>query len=162
MNIWIVDDDKGDALRAFEAIERVVGRDHAVFWDSNLLWSGELSKMPLREGDLPVSKLDHMPDIVILDLLDGDGCFAAGKFYEKLRNEEAQNEEVQNKEVRRQLQPSFVIVWSVKTGLEEVYKFLDAKARVDRRLAFTNSKSTTALDSALKHCVSAWQEAQHL
>jgi hypothetical protein len=153
MNIWIVEDEEIDVKRAIETIARATSEEPCeIFWDREILWSAELIKLPLAQGDIPVSKLEHMPAIVILDLLDKNDHFAAGSFYDQLRLAE----------VEEGLPPAFVIVWSVKTGLPEVNKFQDVKPKIDRRLAFTNTKTEVLLEAAVAHCFKSWREAQHL
>jgi hypothetical protein len=152
MNVWIVEDDDNDANRALEAMTRLgLGDRAAVFRDKTIRWGADLARMPSAEGEMPVCGLDHMPAIVVLDLLDEDGKFRAGDFYNRLRAEEAEHPPA-----------SFVIVWSVKTGLQEVHKFLSEKPTVDRRLNFTNTKTDLALDAALARALRSWQEAQYL
>jgi hypothetical protein len=156
MKIWIVEDEKNDADKAFQAIKRAIpgnpGEHYKVFWDETLQWGAELTELPLAEGQIQVCMLDHMPDIVVLDLLDKNLQFAAGKFYEKLRKEERRSE----------LPAAFVIMWSVKTGLPEVHRFVGSKVKTDRRLMFTSTKTVRLLEENLIHCMGAWREAQLL
>jgi hypothetical protein len=163
IKIWIVEDQKGDALTACDAIERVAQAEgpFQVFWDQTMRWDADVTEPPIPDGQLrpgevqsdPVqfSKLNHMPDIVILDLLDEHGKFVAARFYGDLRKEERDSE----------LPASFVIAWSVKTGLPEVNKFRE-KSEVDRRLKFTGTKSDRSLEESVRRCVVAWREAQLL
>jgi hypothetical protein len=152
MNIWIVEDDDNDARKAVGAIASLGLESVSAFRNRSIRWDGDLMRMPWAAGEPPVNKIDHMPAIVILDLLDEDLQFAAGRFYDSLRREETGH----------QLPAAFVIAWSVKTGLPSVSDFLKNKPIVDRRLSFTNTKNTVALEAALAHNLQAWREAQLL
>jgi hypothetical protein len=153
LNLWIVEDDKNDAIKAAEVIKRAIPEErYTAFWDRTLIWSADITGLPHTEETDQVCKLDHMPDIVILDLLDENLQFAAGRFYEELRKEERNSG----------LPASFVIMWSVKTGLSEVHRFLERKLKTDRRLMFTNTKTVRLLEESLRRCVGAWREAQML
>jgi hypothetical protein len=153
INIWIVEDDENDAKRAFGAIERVgAGQNYKVFLERALIWGADLYSMPVIDNEIPLPHLDHMPDIVILDLLDAGGGFLAGRFYEGLRKEERD----------RDLPASFVIMWSVKTGLPDVHRFLGSKLKVDRRLMFTNTKTVPDLEENLTFCLESWLKARYL
>ncbi len=150
IKIWIIEDEKNDAMKAFQAIKRVTpGEHYQVFWDQTLHWGAELTELPLAEGQIQSCKL---PDIVVLDLLDENLQFAAGKFYEELRKEERRSESP----------AAFVIMWSVKTGLPEVHRFVGSKVKTDRRLMFTSTKTVRVLEENLIRCVGAWREAQLL
>ena len=153
LRIWIVEDDPNDAKKAFEAVQRVLPeKGYTVFWDDKLRWAANLCRFPAMDEHLPLSKEGHMPDIVVLDLLDADLQFAAGKYYEQLRKHEHDYG----------LPASFVIMWSVKPGLAEALRFFKAKLNIDRRLVFTNTKSVGLLEESLTHATESWREAQFL
>jgi hypothetical protein len=153
MHVWIVEDEKNDAVKAFQAVNRVTPEGYCkVFWCQTFQWGAELTELPLAQGKTQVRKLDHMPDIVVLDLLDENLQFAAGEFYEELRKEERRNE----------LPAAFVIMWSVKTGLPDVHRFVGSKVKTDRRLMFTSTKTLRLLEESLVRCMGAWREAQLL
>jgi hypothetical protein len=153
LNFWVVEDDRRDASAALGAIQTVMGADrYRVFWDQTLRWGADLRELPLQEDRKQVSKLDFMPDIVVLDLLDEEGEFAAGKYYEALRKEERQSE----------LPASFVILWSVKTGLTAIHQFIEPKLKTDRRLMFTSTKTLRLLEDHLARCLISWRECQIL
>jgi hypothetical protein len=153
MNIWIVEDDDRDAEKAFTIVTDVAikeGLTIKVFRDADILWGGDLIQVCDKQF---VGKLDHPPEIVILDLFDREGKFRAAKFYTSLRRDEIE-----------QGRPSaFVVVWSVKTGVDEVEKFVAETPSRDRRLTFVDkTASGLLLRDSLEHCIRSWSEALHL
>ena len=150
MNIWIVEDEDRAASDALGAVRNVLPDNGLnVFRDRTILWGADLDLMYPTGDGTPVSKLDHMPDIVILDLMDGAGEFLAGRFYEKLRVEEAYDRD-----------PSFIILWSPKTGMPQASHFVENKPKVDRRLTATNTKTIPPLEEHIARCGKSWQEAR--
>lgn len=153
INIWIVEDDDGDCAKAVAVIESLGWVEQvAVFRERNIQWGDDLEQIVPAAGSRPLPCIEHMPTIVVLDLLDRDDQPAALQFYSGLRRKEAEGN----------LPASFVIAWSVKTGLPEVVKFLSEKPQLDRRLICTQSKTPGALHVMLNRCLKDWREAQHL
>lgn len=150
MNIWIVEDEDQAAANALAAVQRVLpDKGLSVFRDRTILWGADLDRVYPSGDGIPVSKLDHMPDIVILDLMGSDGEFLAARFYEKLRIEEVYDHD-----------PAFIILWSPKTGMPQASHFVEHKPKVDRRLTATNTKTIPLLEEHIVRCEKAWCEAR--
>jgi hypothetical protein len=153
MNIWLVEDSDKDADRAFAIVTQVAAKEGLkvkVFRDPHISWAGDLMELPEKRA---VSQLDHPPEIVILDLFDDEGKFRAAKFYSSLRRDEIEQERP----------AAFVIVWSVRTGDDEVDKFVTEAPARDRRLTFADkTPSGSILLDCLSRCIGSWSEAVHL
>jgi hypothetical protein len=153
MNIWIVEDNDADADKALTITLQAASKEGlraTVFRDPNILWAGDLIDI---SGKRTVRKSGHMPELVILDLFDGEGAFRAATYYSSLRREEIEQER----------SAAFVIVWSVKTGLDDVETFVTEMPGRDRRLTFAEKTGGGAilLDS-LSRCIRSRNEAVYL
>jgi hypothetical protein len=153
MTIWIAEDDDNDAAKAYAVlggVARKLGIEAAVFRDPDILWETDLTEMPPKKGQHTVRKLDHPPAVVILDLFDRDGEFRAAKYYSRLRREEVDLERP----------AAFVIVWSPKTGLDQVEEFVTKTPVRDRRIAIVDkTPSGSLLFERLVRCIRSWNEA---
>jgi hypothetical protein len=155
MNLWIVEDNETDALRAAKAVVAALrstpsislGSTH-LYWEQTLHWEDlRLSRVlqgaePQLSNDKAVGRLtrDVAPTAVVLDLLDKDGVFKAQDFLSALRTWE----------VEQHIPASFVIIWSVNSGREEVKNFVDLEPLRDWRVKWLGTKGDVELTRAVQ------------
>jgi hypothetical protein len=154
MNIWIVEDNETDALRAAKAVVAAVrstpsmsmGSTH-LYWEQTLHWEPRLCRVlvgeePRLSDDKAISRLtpDVAPTAVVLDLLDKEGAFQAQTFLSALRTWE----------VEQHIPASFVIIWSVNSGRQEVKTFVDLEPLRDWRVRWLGTKGDVELTRAVQ------------
>jgi hypothetical protein len=158
ITIWVVEDNPSDADKAAESIVKLAkqkfgdryARSLRLYWDRTMQWAPTLHLMDATKTSAPVNAANDPPDIVVLDLFDQQG-FVGEVFLRALRQWELS---------RSKRSPAWVILWSVKTGLEEVDAFNSEEPRRDRRVVAMETKGLVALSDKLARCWQSWEEEQ--
>lgn len=155
MVIWIVEDNDDDARKAYDVVTRVVNEKTGkspspsvkLYRVKLIEWPPELRVLGESENRIETDIQKARPSIVILDIFDDQG-FRAPKFLEGLREWEHNLAEPKSTGVQRFR--SFVILWTVKTGEDEVLSFLQQQSQRDRRISYTQTKNLVLLKDHLE------------
>jgi hypothetical protein len=155
MVIWIVEDKDDDAGKAYDVVTRVAGErtgkspSHPLkLYRVKLIeWPPELRVFDGAENHIETDIQKARPSIVILDIFDDQG-FRAPEFLGELRKWEHNLAEPKSIGVQRFR--SFVILWTVKTGEDEVLSFLQQQSQRDRRISYTQTKNPVLLRDHLE------------
>ena len=162
MIAWIVEDVPLDAKRAANAVLSVAqqkfGNRHEshleLYWNRTIEWD-PMPRLETLDGEklsAPEDARHIAPQIVILDLFFDGQIFRGEEFLRALRHWElSQSVEV----------PSWVILWSVRTGLKDVDHFLQEEPRRDRRVVSLKTKGDIALTEAVAGCWQSLEEEQY-
>ena len=154
MVIWIVEDNDDDARKAYDVVTRVA-REKTVKGPSPAVrvyrvklieWPPELRVFDETENRIEADIQKARPSIVILDIFDRG--FTAPEFLKGLREWEHNLAEPKATSVQRFR--SFVILWTVKTGEDQVLSFLQQQSQRDRRISYTQTKNIVLLKDHLE------------
>jgi len=146
--IWIVEDEPMNQLLAREALDRVKAQSSiAIETRSFNDW-----KWPSKTGaDQPTTANTQLPDILILDLLEGNESFQGGAYYEELRR----REQAAGKKERA----AFVLIWTTHEGMLESSRFVAEKKNSDQRFIALGTKAKADLERAVIDCIGRIEEA---
>ncbi len=155
ITIWIVDDSKSDARRAFAAAQKAIQAarkegdpEAAILWANDFVWLPVLREsVDLNEPPIPYFAY---PEIVVLDLVregkDGD-TLRGDAFYYALRKWEASKPEGK---------PAMVILWSWHQASRDTEAFVREIKPTDSRLIPLATKQPALLQSKL---IKLWARA---
>jgi hypothetical protein len=154
MVIWIVEDNDDDARKAYDVVTRVAsersgkGSSHSLkLYRVKLIeWPPELRAFDGTKNHIETDIQKARPSIVILDIFDRG--FRAPEFLRELRKWEHNLGEPKSIDVQRFR--SFVILWTVKTGEDEVLSFLQQQSQRDSRISYTQTKNPVLLRDHLE------------
>ena len=161
--IWIVEDQDDDARKAYEVALQLArekwGDEHAksvkIYRVKVIEWPPEL-RLVERAGTRDLAELAKAtPAIVVLDLFD-NGVFKAQDFLQALRGWEQSPTRKRVEQSR-----SFVILWTVRSNLDDVSLFLRQERERDRRINFTETKNRVLLREQLEGFWRQWEEEKH-
>ncbi len=95
MTLWIVEDEDMEVKKIREAVQKQFSKLFDIYLNRDLIWPADrtLPRLEPDPGFRPVRSPEHLPDIVILDLLliappEQVPIFAGAAFYKRLREEE--------------------------------------------------------------------------
>ncbi len=151
MVIWIVEDNDDDARKAYDVVTRVAGEKSGkgslrLYRVKLIEWPPELRAFDGTESHIETDIQKAKPSIVILDIFDRG--FTAPEFLKGLREWEHNLADPKSTGVQRFR--SFVILWTVKTGEDQVLLFLQQQSQRDRRISYTQTKNLVLLRDHLE------------
>lgn len=145
VTVWIVEDQKIDAVDAWKVVEDVrdeLGATAAIYWADNFDWLPHLRAAPDAEQAAITSA--EYPDIVVLDLCqstsNGEKLRAKG-FYSELRKWESH---------KPGGLPALIIFWSVFRGRKDTDEFVKSTAGSDVRVVPIDTKRAELLQTTLQ------------